>query len=155
MRTFHIGGAAQLNEHSHLEAICDGIVVYRDIRTITDKRKRLLSLSRSGEIVVLDSEGRERAMHRVPYGAYLLLADGAKVKEGERLAEWDPFTMPVITEQSGVVKYQDLVDGKTLTEADRRSDGHAQQRGDRKSRGQPLEEGRSASAPDPARCRFG
>ncbi|MBP7136757.1 MAG: DNA-directed RNA polymerase subunit beta' [Sphingomonadaceae bacterium] len=116
MRTFHIGGAAQVNETSHLEAICDGSVVYRDIPTITDKRKKLLSLARNGEIVVLDSEGRERAIHRVPYGTVLLHTDGAKVKEGERLAEWDPFTLPVITDQSGVVKYQDLIDGKTLTE---------------------------------------
>ena len=117
MRTFHIGGAAQVNETSHLESICDGSVVYRDIPTITDKRKRLLSLARGGEIVVLDTEGRERAMHKVPYGTHLLHTDGAKVKEGERLAEWDPFTTPVITDQSGVIKYQDLIDGKTLTEA--------------------------------------
>jgi DNA-directed RNA polymerase subunit beta' len=116
MRTFHIGGAAQVNETSHLEAICDGSVVYRDIPTITDKRKKLLSLARNGEIVVLDSEGRERAIHRVPYGTVLLHTDGAKVKEGERLAEWDPFTLPVITDQPGIVKYQDLIDGKTLTE---------------------------------------
>ena len=117
MRTFHIGGAAQVNEQSHLEALCDGTVVYRDILTITDKRGRSLSLARSGEIVVMDTEGRERAMHKVPYGTHLLHVDGAIIAEGERLAEWDPFTTPIITEKSGVVKYQDLVDGKTLTEA--------------------------------------
>ncbi|MEQ1499593.1 MAG: DNA-directed RNA polymerase subunit beta' [Novosphingobium sp.] len=116
MRTFHIGGAAQVNEQSHLEALCDGTVVYRDILTITDKRGRRLSLARSGEIVVMDNEGRERAMHKVPYGTHLLHVDGATIKEGERLAEWDPFTTPIITEKSGVVKYQDLIDGKTLTE---------------------------------------
>jgi DNA-directed RNA polymerase subunit beta' len=117
MRTFHIGGAAQVNEQSHLESICDGSVTYRDIPTITDKRGRRLSLARNGEIVVLDSEGRERAIHKVPYGTHLIHADGSKVSEGDRLAEWDPFTLPVITDQSGVVKYQDLVDGRTLTEA--------------------------------------
>ncbi|MEQ1542055.1 MAG: DNA-directed RNA polymerase subunit beta' [Novosphingobium sp.] len=117
MRTFHIGGAAQVNEISHLESICDGSVTYRDIPTITDKRGRRLSLARNGEIVVLDSEGRERAIHRVPYGTHLLHQDGAIINEGDRLAEWDPFTLPVITEKPGVVKYQDLVDGKTLTEA--------------------------------------
>ena len=116
MRTFHIGGAAQVNEQSHLEAICDGSVIYRDIPTITDKRGRRLSLARNGEVVVLDSEGRERAIHRVPYGTHLLHEDGAIINEGDRLAEWDPFTTPIITEKSGVVKYQDLVDGKTLTE---------------------------------------
>ena len=116
MRTFHIGGAAQVNEQSHLEAICDGTVVYRDIPTITDKRGRRLSLARSGEVVVMDSEGRERAIHKVPYGTHLLHQDGAIINEGDRLAEWDPFTLPVITEKPGVVKYQDLIDGKTLTE---------------------------------------
>ncbi len=116
MRTFHIGGAAQVNETSHLEAICDGTVVYRDIPTITDKRGRRLSLARNGEVVVMDSEGRERAIHRVPYGTHLLHEDGAIIAEDDRLAEWDPFTLPVITEKHGVVKYQDLIDGKTLTE---------------------------------------
>jgi DNA-directed RNA polymerase subunit beta' len=117
MRTFHIGGAAQVNEQSHLESICDGTVNYRDIPTIVDKRGRRLSLARNGEIVIIDTDGRERAMHRVPYGTHLLHQDGAIVAEGDRLAEWDPFTTPVITDQSGVVKYQDLIDGKTLTEA--------------------------------------
>jgi len=116
MRTFHIGGAAQVNEQSNLEAICDGSVVYRDIPTIIDSRGRRLSLARNGEIVVLDNEGRERAMHRVPYGTHLLLENGATVALGERLAEWDPFTLPIITEKSGIVRYQDMVDGRTLTE---------------------------------------
>jgi DNA-directed RNA polymerase subunit beta' len=116
MRTFHIGGAAQLNETSHLEAISAGHVEYRDIPTIVDKRNRLLSLARNGEIVLFDSEGRERAIHRVPYGTVLLHTNGSKVEQGERLAEWDPFTLPIITETSGIVKYQDLIDTRTLTE---------------------------------------
>lgn len=65
MRTFHIGGAAQLNETSHLEAISEGKVEYREMQTITDKMGRILSLSRSGEIAVIDAEGREREMHKV------------------------------------------------------------------------------------------
>jgi DNA-directed RNA polymerase subunit beta' len=117
MRTFHIGGAAQVNETSHLEAICDGTVVYRDIPTITDKRGRRLSLARNGEIIVVDNDGRERAIHRVPYGTHLLHENGAIINESDRLAEWDPFTTPVITEKPGIVKYQDLIDGRTMTEA--------------------------------------
>ena len=116
MRTFHIGGAAQLNEQSNLESVADGTVEYRELRTITDPRGRHVSLSRSGEVAIIDSEGRERATHRLPYGAHLLLDDGAKVAKGDRIAEWDPFTMPVITETGGVVKYQDLIDNQTLTE---------------------------------------
>ncbi|WP_428483092.1 DNA-directed RNA polymerase subunit beta' [Qipengyuania sp.] len=116
MRTFHIGGAAQLNETSHLEAVSDGKVVYRDMPTITDKKGRILSLARNGELAVIDAEGREREIHKVPYGTVLMHKDGAKVKEGDRLAEWDPFSLPIITEQSGVVRYQDLVDGTTMEE---------------------------------------
>jgi DNA-directed RNA polymerase subunit beta' len=126
MRTFHIGGAAQLNEQSAHEAICDGVMEYRDLRTIKDKQGRMVSLSRQGEIAIMDAEGRERAMHRLPYGAYLLVADGGKVKQGQRIAEWDPFTMPVITELGGVVKYQDLVDGQTLSEQTDEATGIAQ-----------------------------
>ena len=116
MRTFHIGGAAQLNEQSGLEAVSDGVLEYRDLRTIVDKHGRTVSLSRNGEIAVVDKDGRERSADRLPYGAYVLFADGAKVKKGEKIAEWDPFTMPVITENPGVVKYQDLVEGQTLAE---------------------------------------
>jgi DNA-directed RNA polymerase subunit beta' len=116
MRTFHIGGAAQLNETSHLEAISEGRVEYRDMPTITDKQGRILSLARNGELAVIDAEGREREMHKVPYGTVIKIKDGDQVKIGDRLAEWDPFTLPIITEQSGVVKYQDLIEGITLEE---------------------------------------
>ena len=126
MRTFHIGGAAQLNETSHLEAISDGKVEYRDMPTISDSKGRILSLARNGEIAVIDKEGREREIHKVPYGTVLMNKDGAKVKEGDRLAEWDPFTLPIITEQSGVVKYQDLVEGTTLEERTDDATGIAQ-----------------------------
>ncbi|TRD11576.1 DNA-directed RNA polymerase subunit beta' [Erythrobacter insulae] len=126
MRTFHIGGAAQLNETSHLESISTGKVELRGMPTITDKKGRILSLARSGEIAVIDAEGREREMHKVPYGTVLMFKDGDKVKEGDRLAEWDPFTLPIITEQSGVVKYQDLVEGTTLEEQTDDATGIAQ-----------------------------
>src|SRR5690606_36191486 len=85
-----------------------------------------LSLARNGEIVVIDNDGRERVIHRVPYGTHLLHTDGATVKEGERLAEWDPFTLPIITETSGVVRYQDLIDGRTMTEQVDEATGIAQ-----------------------------
>ena len=126
MRTFHIGGAAQVNEQSNAEAISDGTIEYRDMTTIVDQRGRRLALSRSGEIAVIDSEGRERASHKLPYGAQILFKDGEKVKKGDRIAEWDPFTMPLITEKQGVVKYQDLADGKTLVEQVDEATGIAQ-----------------------------
>jgi DNA-directed RNA polymerase subunit beta' len=126
MRTFHIGGAAQLNEQSNLEAVSDGILVYRDLRTIKDKMGRTVSLSRNGEVAVHDSEGRERSSDRLPYGAYVLFADGAPVQKGDKVAEWDPFTMPVITENPGIVKYQDLIEGQTLAEQVDEATGIAQ-----------------------------
>src|SRR5690606_25667329 len=125
-RTFHIGGAAQVNETSHLETSCAGTVHYRDIPTIVDKRGRRLSLARNGEIVIIDSDGREREIHKVPYGTTLIHEDGGKVSEGDRIAEWDPFTLPIITETKGVVKYQDLIDGRTMTEQVDEATGIAQ-----------------------------
>jgi DNA-directed RNA polymerase subunit beta' len=126
MRTFHIGGAAQLNEQSSLDAFSDGTLEYRDLRTIKDKMGRTVSLSRNGEVAVMDSEGRERSADRLPYGAYVLFADGGAVKKGDKIAEWDPFTMPVITENPGVVSYQDLVEGQTLVEQVDEATGIAQ-----------------------------
>ncbi|MDQ3483729.1 MAG: DNA-directed RNA polymerase subunit beta', partial [Pseudomonadota bacterium] len=116
MRTFHIGGAAQLNEQSNLEAPVDGTIEFRDMPTIADPRGRHVSLSRSGEIAILDMDGRELSTHRVPYGAHLLCESGHIVSRGDRIAEWDPAFSPVITEMGGIVKYQDLIEQRTLTE---------------------------------------
>ena len=116
MRTFHIGGAAQLNEQSNLEAPVDGTIEFRDMPTITDPRGRHISLSRSGEIAILDMDGRELSTHRVPYGAHLLCESGHIVSKGDRIAEWDPSFSPVITESAGTVKYQDLIENRTMTE---------------------------------------
>ncbi len=126
MRTFHIGGAAQLNEQSNLEAPVDGTIEYRDLRVIEDQRGRRVVLSRSGEIAIVDMDGRELAVHRIPYGAYVLFDDAHVVSKGDRMAEWDPFTMPVITETGGTAKYQDVIDGKTMTEQVDEATGIAQ-----------------------------
>ena len=126
MRTFHIGGAAQLNETSNLEAHADGTVEFRDLRLIVDQRGRRVVLSRSGEIAIKDMDGRELAVDRIPYGAYVMFDDGHIVTKGDRMAEWDPFTMPVITETGGTVKYVDLIEGKTMTEVTDEATGIAQ-----------------------------
>jgi DNA-directed RNA polymerase subunit beta' len=126
MRTFHIGGAAQLNEQSNLEAPVDGTIELRDMPTIVDPRGRHLSLSRSGEIAIVDMDGRELSTHRVPYGAHLLCESGHIVSRGDRIAEWDPSFSPVITERGGTVRYQDLIEGRTLTEQIDESTGIAQ-----------------------------
>jgi DNA-directed RNA polymerase subunit beta' len=126
MRTFHIGGAAQLNEQSNLEAPVDGTIELRDMPTITDPRGRHVSLSRSGEIAILDMDGRELSTHRIPYGAHLLVEGGHIVSRGDRIAEWDPSFSPVITEKAGTVKYQDLIENRTLVEQTDESTGISQ-----------------------------
>jgi len=126
MRTFHIGGAAQLNETSSLEAVADGTIEFRDLPTIVDARGRRVAMARNGELAIVDMDGRERASHRIPYGAHLMVDNGHIATKGERLAEWDPFMMPVITEKGGIVKFQDLIEGKTLTEQVDEATGIAQ-----------------------------
>jgi DNA-directed RNA polymerase subunit beta' len=126
MRTFHIGGAAQLNEVSNLEAPVDGTIELRDMPTITDPRGRHLSLSRSGEIAILDMDGRELSTHRIPYGAHLLVDNGHIVSRGDRIAEWDPSFSPVITERAGTIKFQDLMENRTLVEQTDESTGISQ-----------------------------
>jgi DNA-directed RNA polymerase subunit beta' len=126
MRTFHIGGAATLNEQSNLDASSAGKITYRDLPSIVDKRGRRLAMARSGDLIILDREGRELEINRLPYGALLHFAEGDEVKAGERLAEWDPFTLPLITEKPGIVKFQDLIDGRTLIEQTDEATGIAQ-----------------------------
>jgi DNA-directed RNA polymerase subunit beta' len=116
MRTFHIGGAAQLNEQSNLEAVSDGTIQYRDVPTIVNPRGQRITLSRSGEIAIMDMDGRERATHRLPYGAQILFEDGHVVTKGDRIAQWDPAYMPVITDKKGMVRFQDLIENRTVRE---------------------------------------
>ncbi|WP_166041004.1 DNA-directed RNA polymerase subunit beta' [Sphingosinicella sp. YJ22] len=126
MRTFHIGGAAQLNETSSLEAPVDGTIKLKDLPVITDPRGRHVAMARNGELVIEDMDGRELSSHRIPYGAHLIVEHGHIVNKGDRLAEWDPFMMPVITEKGGKVAFQDLIEGKTLAEQTDEATGIAQ-----------------------------
>jgi DNA-directed RNA polymerase subunit beta' len=117
MRTFHIGGAAQRGaEKSSFEAALDGKVEVRNSNVVKNSSGVDIVMGRNTEIVLIDAKGKERAAHRVPYGARLLVENNAKVKTGEKLAEWDPFTMPIITEKDGVVKFADLVEGVSIAE---------------------------------------
>ncbi|MEI6418785.1 MAG: DNA-directed RNA polymerase subunit beta', partial [Sphingomonadales bacterium] len=92
MRTFHIGGAAQVSETSSLDSPVDGTIEFRGLTTIADSRGRHISMARNGELVLRDDEGRERSVHRIPYGAFLNHLAGTTVAKGDRLAEWDPYT---------------------------------------------------------------
>ena len=117
MRTFHIGGAAQRGAvQSSVESSVDGSVKVINRNVVMDSNNIPVVMSRNTELVLIDEAGRERARHRVPYGARLLTDEGGKIEKGQKLAEWDPYTLPVITERTGAVKYLDLVDGLSIRE---------------------------------------
>ena len=115
MRTFHIGGAAQRGaEQSSIEAASDGKLSVRNRNVVIDSNNLPVVMARNTELVLVDEQGRERASYRVPYGAKLLVDEGGDVVKGQRLAEWDPYTLPVITEREGIAHYVDLVDGVSM-----------------------------------------
>ncbi len=116
MRTFHIGGAAsRAAAASQLEAKSNGTVQYTAaMRYVTNARKELVAISRSGEFIIADDSGRERERHKVPYGATLMVTDGAKIKAGAVLATWDPHTRPIITEYAGRVRFENVEEGVTV-----------------------------------------
>ncbi|MEC8462057.1 MAG: DNA-directed RNA polymerase subunit beta', partial [Pseudomonadota bacterium] len=115
MRTFHIGGAAQRGaEQSSVEASLDATVRINNRNVVVDRNKMPVVMARNTEITLVDEQGRERASYRVPYGSKLLKDEGAPVKRGDRLAEWDPYTRPIISEKEGTANYMDLVDGVSM-----------------------------------------
>ncbi len=117
MRTFHIGGAVQRGaEESKVEAGADARVHLRNCNTVANSQGELVLMSRNAELSLMDAQGRERARHRIPYGAKLMVKDKDSVARGQRMAEWDPYTLPIITECDGVVAFADLVDGISMAE---------------------------------------
>ncbi|MGB7576248.1 MAG: DNA-directed RNA polymerase subunit beta' [Thermodesulfobacteriota bacterium] len=117
MRTFHIGGTASRRaEQTTLECRIDGKVKFINLKSVKNREGNLIVMNRNGEIAILDENGRERRRYSVIYGAKLRVKDGQKVKEGEILAEWDPYSIPVLTEVSGRVKFGDIIEGATMQE---------------------------------------
>ncbi|HEV7998151.1 MAG TPA: DNA-directed RNA polymerase subunit beta', partial [Stellaceae bacterium] len=117
MRTFHIGGAAQRGaEQSSVEAAFDALVEIKNRNVVLNSTGVPVVMGRNLEIVLNDEAGREKARHRVPYGARLLADEGAQVTRGERLAEWDPYTIPIVTEKDGIAHYVDLSEGLSMRE---------------------------------------
>ncbi|HEX6614205.1 MAG TPA: DNA-directed RNA polymerase subunit beta', partial [Rhodanobacteraceae bacterium] len=115
MRTFHIGGAASR------AAAVDSVVVkttgnlkFNNLKTVQHAQGHLVAVSRSGEVSVIDAHGRERERYKVPYGATISVKDGAEVKAGQTVANWDPHTHPIVSEVAGRVRFIDFVDGVTV-----------------------------------------
>ncbi len=117
MRTFHIGGTASRRaEQTALEARFDGELKYLNLITVNDSDGFPIVMNRKGEVAVVDSTGREKERYAVVYGARLTCHEGGEVKSGDVLAEWDPYTVPIITEVGGVVHYGDIAEGSTMEE---------------------------------------
>jgi DNA-directed RNA polymerase subunit beta' len=116
MRTFHIGGAAQIADSSFIETNFEGVVKIRNRHLARNSDGDLMVMARNVAVVVCGPDGTERAVHRVQYGSRLKVDEGDHVKRGQRVAEWDPYTRPILTEVDGAVGFEDLVEGQSMSE---------------------------------------
>ena len=117
MRTFHIGGTASKRvEQSTIQPRNQGKIKFIDLKTVENEEGNLVVMNRNGEIAVLGKGERELERYPIIYGATLKVSDGSKVKSDQILAEWDPFTIPIMTEVSGVIKFGDITEGRTMQE---------------------------------------
>src|ERR1700744_622979 len=116
MRTFHIGGAAQVAGSSKIEASYDGKIKLTNRNVVKNSDGELIAMGRNMQAVIVDPKGAERATYRIVYGARLKVDEGANVKRGDRLAEWNPNALPVLTEVSGIVKFEELISGISIKE---------------------------------------
>jgi DNA-directed RNA polymerase subunit beta' len=117
MRTFHIGGAAQISEQSFTESNFEGKVKFKNKNILKNSDGQNVAMVRNMVVAVLDPDGSERATHRIQYGARVLVEDGQTIKRGQRISEWDPFTRPIMTEVEGTIGFEDLVEGQSMSEA--------------------------------------
>jgi DNA-directed RNA polymerase subunit beta' len=118
MRTFHVGGAAsRAAAQSQIEAKSSGTIRFSaTMRYVSNPKNEKIVIARSAEVLITDDHGRERERHKVPYGATILVGDGAMVKAGAQLANWDPHTRPIVTEYAGVVRFENVEKGVTVAE---------------------------------------
>ena len=116
MRTFHLGGVAQTVDQSFLESNFNGKVKIKNRAVVKDSQGRLIAMSRNMAFVIGDQSGKELAIQKVPYGSQLHVDDGDEVKRGTRLAQWDPYMRPILTEVDGVADFADLVEGVSMKE---------------------------------------
>ncbi|CRL14956.1 DNA-directed RNA polymerase subunit beta' [Phaeobacter italicus] len=111
MRTFHIGGVAQGGQQSFLEASQEGKIVFEMPNTLENANGETLVVGRNMKLIIQDEHGEERASHKLGYGSKLFVKEGQTVARGDKLFEWDPYTLPIIAEKPGTAKYVDLVSG--------------------------------------------
>ncbi len=111
MRTFHIGGVAQGGQQSFQEASQAGKITFENAQTLENASGEIMVMGRNMKLLVIDENGDERASHKVGYGTKLFVKEGQTVARGDKLYEWDPYTLPIIAEASGTAKFVDLVSG--------------------------------------------
>ncbi len=116
MRTFHIGGVAQGGQQSFLEASQEGKIEFRNANILSNVAGEQIVIGRNMQIAIVDEAGGERAVHKLSYGSKVHVKDGAAVKRGTKLFEWDPFTLPIIAEKAGVARFKDLIAGISVRE---------------------------------------
>ncbi|MEM6341745.1 MAG: DNA-directed RNA polymerase subunit beta', partial [Pseudomonadota bacterium] len=114
MRTFHIGGVAQGGQQSFLEASQAGKIVFENAQILTNAMGEVMVMGRNMKLTIQDENGEERANHKLGYGSKLFVTEGQDVARGDKLFEWDPYTLPIIAEKAGTTKYVDLVNGIAL-----------------------------------------
>ncbi|MBI4825264.1 MAG: DNA-directed RNA polymerase subunit beta' [Nitrospirae bacterium] len=117
MRTFHIGGTAtRMVEQSVLKAKNNGSVQFIDLSTVKDREGSLVALTRNGSIAIVDSKGREKEKYSVVYGAKIKVKDNEKINAGDLLVEWDPYSIPIVTQVGGKIALGDIIEGVTVKE---------------------------------------
>ena len=117
MRTFHIGGAVQHGaEQSSIEVSVEGTVKINNRNVVKQKDGVLVAMARNVEVTIFDKAKREKARYRIPYGAKLYVDDKSKVERGQKIADWDPYTTPIISEKDGIINFIDLIEGVSIRE---------------------------------------
>lgn len=117
MRTFHLGGmASRAVEQSVHTARYDGTLKFEGVQAVENRNKNLTVMNRNGEVVIIDSSGRERDRMKLVYGSILRFKEGDEVKKGDVMAEWDPYSNPIVADLTGFVQFQDIEEGVTMSE---------------------------------------
>jgi DNA-directed RNA polymerase subunit beta' len=116
MRTFHVGGTAQIKEESQIVCKTKGKLNIVNKNLIEDSKKNIIVMGRNTQLSIEDDNGIQLAIYRVNYGSKLFFKDGDLIEKGKKIAEWDPYTLPVIAETGGTASYMDLVEGTSLAE---------------------------------------
>ena len=116
MRTFHIGGTANLVDSSFIESNFNGTIKIKNRAIAKDSKGQMISMSRTMSVVITDASGKELATHKITYGTRMFVDEGDTVKRGTKVAQWDPYTRPILSEANGTVDFEDLIEGASVRE---------------------------------------